>query len=293
MIRSMTGFGRGENLQEGKEFTVEIKTVNHRYSDVSVRMPRQIGFLEERVRELVSKAISRGKADVYITYQNHSDDSKQVTLDEALAKTYISAVEALRDKYDLKDDISVSLISRYPDVLKVEQAKEDEDLLWSLLKVAVDKALHALVTMREIEGEGLKRVLLERADCIEDAVAEIAKRAPDVPKEYKLKLTARIKELLDQQTVDESRLEMEVALFADRCSIDEELVRLKSHIMQLREALAIMDQPVGRKLDFLVQEMNREINTIGSKANDLSITKDVVEVKSEIEKIREQIQNIE
>ncbi len=293
MIRSMTGFGRGENLQDGKEFTVEIKTVNHRYSDVSIRMPRQIGFLEERVRELVSKAISRGKADVYITYQNHSDDLKQVTLDEALAKTYISAVEALRDKYDLKDDISVSLISRYPDVLKVDQAKEDEDLLWSILKVSVDMALDALVTMREIEGEALKKVLLERADCIADVVAEIAKRAPDVPKEYKLKLTARIKELLDQHAIDENRLEMEVALFADKCSVDEELVRLKSHIRQLKEALTIVDQPVGRKLDFLVQEMNREINTIGSKANDLSITKDVVDVKSEIEKIREQIQNIE
>jgi uncharacterized protein (TIGR00255 family) len=293
MIKSMTGFGRGENLQEGKEFTVEIKTVNHRYCDISIRMPRQIGFLEDKVRELVAKAISRGKADVYISYSNHSDDSKQVTLDEALAKTYISAVEALRDKYSLRDDISVSLISKYPDVLRVEQAKEDEDLLWSLLKVAVENALDALVTMRENEGEGLKRVLLDRAACIETVVAEIAKRAPEVPKEYKLKLTSRIKDLLDQQVIDENRLEMEVAIFADKCSIDEELVRLKSHINQLKEALTIEDQPVGRKLDFLVQEMNREINTIGSKANDLLITKDVVEVKSEIEKIREQIQNIE
>lgn len=292
MIKSMTGFGRGENLQEGKEFTVEVKTVNHRYSDISIRMPRQIGFLEDRVRQLVAKAISRGKADVYISYSNHSDDAKQVTLDEALAKTYISAVESLRDKYSLKDDISVSLISRYPDVLQVEQTKEDEDLLWSLMKVAVEKALEALVEMRQIEGEGLKKVLLERADCIADLVEGIAKRAPDVPKEYKLKLEARIKDLLDQQVIDESRLGMEVAIFADKCSIDEELVRMKSHIKQLREALDL-EEPVGRKLDFLVQEMNREINTIGSKANDLSITKEVVEVKSEIEKIREQIQNIE
>lgn len=292
MIKSMTGFGRGENLQDGKEFTVEIKTVNHRYSDIFIKMPRQIGFLEDKVRELVGKAISRGKIDVYITYNNYSDDARVVTLDEGLAKTYISATESLRDKFSLKDDITVSLISRYPDVLKVEQAQEDEELLWSALKAAVINALDALVKMREIEGEGLKYVLLERADYIDSIVAEIAKRAPEVPKEYKLKLAARIKELLDQQTIDENRLATEVALFADRCSIDEELVRLASHIGQLRETLSI-DQPVGRKLDFLVQEMNREINTIGSKANDLSITKNVVEVKSEIEKIREQIQNIE
>ncbi len=292
MIKSMTGFGRGENSQDGKEFTVEIKTVNHRYSDVFIRMPRQIGFLEDKVRELVGKAVSRGKIDVYITYSNYSDDAKLVTLDEGLAKTYISATQSLRDKFALKDDITVSLISRYPDVLKVEQAQEDEELLWSLLKTAVVKALDALIKMREVEGEGLRNVLLDRADYIDSIVEEIAKRAPEIPKEYKLKLTTRIKELLDQQPIDENRLATEVAVFADRCSIDEELVRLASHIGQLREALSI-DQPVGRKLDFLVQEMNREINTIGSKANDLSITKNVVEVKSEIEKIREQIQNIE
>lgn len=292
MIKSMTGFGRGENSQDGMEFTVEIKTVNHRYSDIFVRMPRQIGFLEDKVRDLVGKAISRGKIDVYITYFNYSDDSKLVTMDEGLAKTYISATESLRDKFYLKDDITVSLIARYPDVLKVEQAKDDEDLLWAMLKVATEKALDALIIMRQTEGEGLKNVLLDRADYVESIVAEIAKRAPEIPKEYKLKLTARIKDLLDQQPLDENRLATEVAVFADRCSIDEELVRLASHIGQLREALS-MDQPVGRKLDFLVQEMNREINTIGSKANDLSITKNVVEIKSEIEKIREQIQNIE
>ncbi len=292
MIKSMTGFGRGENSQDGMEFTVEIKTVNHRYSDIFVRMPRQIGFLEDKVRDLVGKAISRGKIDVYITYFNYGDDAKLVTMDEGLAKTYISATQSLRDKFYLKDDITVSLIARYPDVLKVEQAKEDEDLLWAMLKVATEKALDTLIIMRQTEGEGLKNVLLDRADYVESIVAEIAKRAPEIPKEYKLKLTARIKDLLDQQPLDENRIATEVAVFADRCSIDEELVRMTSHIGQLREALS-MDQPVGRKLDFLVQEMNREINTIGSKANDLSITKNVVEIKSEIEKIREQIQNIE
>ncbi len=292
MIKSMTGFGRGEITQDGKEFTVEIKTVNHRYSDIFIKMPRQISFLEDRVRALVGNAISRGKIDVFITYNNYGENSKFVTFDEQLAKAYIAAVEALRDRFGLADDIAVSLISKYPDVLKVEQAQEDEEQLWSLLKPAVESAVESLIKMREAEGEGLRNVLLERAGIIEAAIADIARRAPEVPKEYKAKLTDRIRELLDQQTVDENRLAMEVALFADRCSIDEELVRLSSHFTQLRQILQ-MDQPVGRKLDFLVQEMNREINTIGSKANDLVITKLVVDVKSEIEKIREQIQNIE
>jgi uncharacterized protein (TIGR00255 family) len=292
MIKSMTGYGRGEISQDGREFLVEIKAVNHRYSDIFVKMPRQVGFLEDRVRELVGRTISRGKIDVFVTYYNYSEEARHVTFDEALAKTYISAVESLRDKYGLKDDITVSLISKYPDVLRVEQEEEDEECLWSLLKVAVENALASLIRMRETEGEGLKNVLLERTDYIEEIVGKITERAPEVPAEYKMKLTARIAELLDQQPVDENRLAAEVAIFADRCSIDEELVRLKSHICQVREALQ-MDKPVGRKLDFLVQEMNREINTIGSKANDLTITKHVVELKSEIEKVREQIQNIE
>ena len=292
MIRSMTGFGRGDCQEDGKEFQVEIKTVNHRYSDVFIKMPRQIGFLEEKVRDMVGKAVSRGKIDVYITYNNFGDDSKCVMFDEALAKTYISAVEALRDKFSLRDDISVSLISKYPDVLKVEQAEEDEDKLWLLLKAAVENALSSLITMREIEGEGLKTDLLARALYIEKILREISLRAPDVVKEYKLKLETRIKDLLDQQNMDESRLAIEIAIFADRCSIDEEIVRLGSHLSQMREALNIQ-QPIGRKLDFLIQEMNREINTIGSKANDLAITRNVVEIKSEIEKMREQVQNIE
>ena len=292
MIMSMTGFGRGEYSRDGKEFTVEIKTVNHRYSDIFVKMPRQIGFLEDKVRELVGKAISRGKIDVFITYYNYSEDSKHVVFDEGLAKAYVSAVEALRDKFGLTDDISVSLISKYPDVLRVEQAQEDEELLWSMLREAVDNAVASLIHMRGIEGEGLKNVLLERADIIENVIAEISKRAPEVPREYKTKLNARIKELLDQQVVDESRIAVEVALFADRCSIDEELVRLGSHFGQMRQILS-MDQPVGRKLDFLVQEMNRELNTIGSKSQDMDITNAVIEGKSVVEKIREQVQNIE
>lgn len=292
MIRSMTGFGRGEHQLDGREFQVEIKTVNHRYSDVFIKMPRQVGFMEDKVRELVSKAVSRGKIDVYITYNNTGEDAKSVVFDEPLAKTYISAVEALRDKFGLKDDITVSLISRYPDVMKVEQTQEDEERLWEILRVSVGKALDSLVAMRENEGEGLKTDLLARTDYIERILKEIGQRAPEIVRDYKTKLEARIKDIMEQQAVDENRLAMEIALFADRCSIDEETVRLASHLGQMRETLSLQ-QPVGRKLDFIIQEMNREINTIGSKANDLSITRNVVEIKSEIEKLREQIQNIE
>lgn len=292
MIKSMTGFGRGEYRENGKEFLVEIKTVNHRYSDTFIKMPRQLTFLEDRVKDLVSKSISRGKVDIYIAYDDSGEDSRNVFLDASLAETYIKAVEQLRDNFGLKDDITTSLIARFPDVLRLEKNEEDEETLWQLLKIALEKALKLLVSMRESEGEGLKANLLERLTYIESVLKEIEKRAPEVVKEYKQKLEGRIKELLEQQTLDETRLSTEVAIFADRCSIDEEIVRLESHIKQFRETLDI-ELPVGRKLDFLVQEMNREINTIGSKANDLSIVKNVVEIKSEIEKLREQIQNIE
>ena len=292
MIKSMTGFGRGKSQADGMECLVEIKTVNHRYSDVYIKIPRQISFLEEKVREVVSKSISRGKADVFISFDDFSEDSKSILIDESLVKTYLNAVTHLRDKYDLQDDISVSLISKFPDVLKVEKVEQDEEKIWEVLSEALNSAMDSLIKMREIEGEGLKNSILEKTDFIENFIKEIGIRAPEVVKEYKCRLENRIKEILDQQVVDENRLATEVAIFADRCSIDEELVRLTSHIKQLRETLQT-GQTVGRKLDFLIQEMNREINTIGSKANDLSITKYVVEVKSELEKIREQVQNIE
>lgn len=292
MIKSMTGFGRGKSQTDGMECLVEIKTVNHRYSDVYIKMPRQISFLEDKVREVVSKSVSRGKADVFISFDDFSEDAKCILIDESLAKAYINTVRQLKDKYSLQDDISVSLIAKFPDVLKVEKAEQDEEKMWKLLSEALDSAVNSLINMRQIEGEGLKNSILEKTDFIENIVKEIGIRAPEVVKEYKCKLENRIKEMMEQQIVDENRMATEVAIFADRCSIDEELVRLSSHINQLRETLKT-GQSVGRKLDFLIQEMNREINTIGSKANDLNITKFVVEIKSELEKIREQIQNIE
>lgn len=292
MTRSMTGFGRGEYKSEKQDFLIEIKTVNHRYSDLFLKLPRQLSFLEDKVRETISKSISRGKIDVYVSYDEHGDDSRIVQLDEPLAKAYIKSIETLRDNFNLRDDISVSLVARFPDVLKIEKTEVDEDETWQGFKKALDAALDSLVKMREVEGEGLKKDMIERASYIKSIVKIIEDYSPQVVRDYKQKLENRLKELLDQQVVDESRIAMEVAIFADRCSINEELVRLNSHIKQFKQTLD-MDQPVGRKLDFIVQEMNREINTIGSKANDIEIAKHVVEIKSEIEKIREQVQNIE
>ncbi len=292
MTRSMTGFGRGEYKSEKQDFLIEIKTVNHRYSDLFLKLPRQLSFLEDKVRETISKSISRGKIDVYVSYDEHGDDSRSVQIDVPLAKAYIKSIETLRDNFNLRDDISVSLVARFPDVLKIEKTEVDEDETWQGFKKALDAALESLVKMREVEGEGLKKDMVERASYIKSIVKIIEDYSPQVVRDYKQKLENRLKELLDQQVVDESRIAMEVAIFADRCSINEELVRLNSHIKQFKQTLD-MDQPVGRKLDFLVQEMNREINTIGSKANDIEIAKHVVEIKSEIEKIREQVQNIE
>ncbi len=292
MTRSMTGFGRGEYKSEKQDFLIEIKTVNHRYSDLFLKLPRQLSFLEDKVRETISKSISRGKIDVYVSYDEHGDDSRSVQIDEPLAKAYIKSIETLRDNFNLRDDISVSLVARFPDVLKIEKTEVDEDETWQGFKKALDVALESLVKMREVEGEGLKKDMVERASYIKGIVKIIEDYSPQVVRDYKQKLENRLKELLDQQVVDESRIAMEVAIFADRCSINEELVRLNSHIKQFKQTLD-MDQPVGRKLDFLVQEMNREINTIGSKANDIEMAKHVVEIKSEIEKIREQVQNIE
>lgn len=292
MIRSMTGYGRGEAQEAGIVFNVEIRAVNHRYSDVSIRMPKQVSFLEDKVRNVVSQSLARGKIDIFISYENTSEASKNIAIDEGLAKAYIDALRKLRDSYDLKDDITVSLVAKFPEVIKIETADEDEEKLWNILKNALEEALTSLIHMREIEGQKLKTDLLAKKEVISESLEKIKKRAPNVVVDYRQKLQCRIGELMDQTTVDESRIAMETALFADRCSIDEEVVRLDSHINQLSATLDI-GEPAGRKLDFLIQEMIREVNTIGSKANDLEITKEVLKIKGEIEKMREQVQNIE
>ncbi len=292
MIKSMTGFGRSVNTENGRNILVEIKTVNHRYSDIYIKLPKSLTYLEDKIKSKVSGCISRGKTDIFISYEDTGESGRNVITDVNLAKAYTDALITLKDMLGLKDDLTVSMISSLPDVLQVEKNEEDEDAIWGYLERSVTEALEGLTAMRSSEGIKLKESLLERIKYFETLMYSVSLRAPDVVKEYKTKLEVRISELLDQKIIDENRLATEVALFADRCSIDEELVRLGSHLSQLRGALD-SNEAVGRKLDFLIQEMNREVNTIGSKANDLAITQNVVEMKSELEKIREQIQNIE
>lgn len=291
MLRSMTGFGHCEYMEKDISFSIEIKTVNHRYSDVFLRMPKQISSFEDRVRNLISKRIQRGKIDIYITYDNKSADALEVLLDEKLAKAYADALKKIAENLGLRDDISVSSLARFPDILRLEK-KDSDEAVGQVLEKAVTKALDVLLEMREKEGARLKESLLELLNEIEVYVKRVSLRAPLVVKEYKEKMEARISELVELHHLDPIRLATEVALFADKCSVDEELVRLGSHVIQMREMLEA-GSPVGKKADFLIQEMNREVNTIGSKASDLEITRCVVELKSEIEKLREQIQNIE
>ena len=293
MAQSMTGYGKGENSSKGKEFIVEIKSVNSRYCDMYIKLPRNIIALEEKIRSTVGKRVSRGKLDIFVNFADRSDGSKEVILDKPLASAYIKALEQIRDEYSLKDDISSSLISRFPDVLCVEKTDDDMEMLWAMLSNALDQALSGLSEMREREGRELKIDLLVRGEKVIYLLEEIALRAPNLVTEYKQKLENRINELIENRSmIDEGRLAVEISLFADKCAIDEEIVRLKSHMTQMREILEL-NEPIGRKLDFLVQEMNREANTIGSKSNDIVITRNMLEIKSEIEKIREQVQNIE
>lgn len=291
MLRSMTGFGHCEYTENDITFTVEMKTVNHRYIDIFLRMPKQLSPFEDRVRSLVNSRIQRGKIDIYITYDNKSSQAQEVILDEHLAKAYCDALKKIAEGLGLRDDISASALARFPDILKVEK-KDTDDSIGEILEKAMNLALDELLEMRAKEGEKLKESLLANLTAIEAFTERIEQKAPYVVKEYKEKLESRLSELIDIQRVDEARIAAEVAIFADKCSVDEELVRLRSHIRQMREMLN-EGSPVGKKADFLIQEMNREVNTIGSKASDLEITRNVVELKSEIEKLREQIQNIE
>jgi uncharacterized protein (TIGR00255 family) len=292
MTKSMTGFGRGTKEEAGKSFIVEIKSVNHRYLDLNTKMPRNLASLEERIRKSVAEKISRGKVDIYITQNTLASNDVAANFNFALADSYIKCLREIKDRYDIRDDISVSLIARFPEVITLNQQEEDIENIWSSLKPPLCEAINMLVTMREREGIKLKEDILSRCDYIEVLLNKVAERAPGISAEYKEKLEKRIKELLNDAKMDESRLAMEVAIFADKSNVDEEIVRLNSHIVQLRDTLELAE-PIGRKLDFIIQEMNRETNTIGSKANDLELTNIVLNIKNEIEKIREQVQNVE
>ena len=292
MIRSMTGFGKGEYRDSTRQCTVEIKTVNHRYADYTVKMPREFLSLEDRIRHLLQQYIIRGKADIYITYTDLSPFSKVVAADEGLIQSYIDAIRETAQRHALPIRIDADIILQIPDAFVVTKKETDTASVWELLRTVVIQAAENLTIMREKEGAILYETFLKLIDTVEMHFHAIAQRSSFVPQEYKEKLHRRLEDLLGTDTVDPQRIAAEVALFADRCNIDEEIDRMRSHILQFRDILQ-NEGAVGRKLDFLVQEMNREVNTMGSKANDITITNHVIALKSEIEKIREQIQNVE
>ena len=292
MVNSMTGFGRGKAARDGREITIELKSVNHRYLDLSFRMPRHVSFLEDALRTGIGAALARGHVDAYVNYRNTRTDARTVEIDGALLGAYMTAGREAAASFSLEDDLTLSNALRLPDVTTVTEADEDREAVTALAKEALALALSELKAARAGEGKRLCADLSARLETICEIAAQIAQRAPLVVEEYRVRLNERIEALLGKTEVDRQRLATEVALFADKASIDEELVRLKSHAAQMRELFSGAEA-AGRRLDFVVQEMNREFNTIGSKANDGEITRRVILGKAEIEKIREQIQNIE
>jgi uncharacterized protein (TIGR00255 family) len=292
LLRSMTGFGRGEYLGRLKQVTVEIKAVNHRFSEVQVRLPYQYAMLEERVRKLVLNYFSRGRIDVVIKLENTSGKQRELQVDKDLAVTYYKKIEELAVAIGIPCEVNVVQIAQFPEVLVLREPEEEMEIIWQDLLPALQKAVDVLLQMREKEGWKLKEDLVRRIQTLQQIHSKILQKSPQVVEIYRQKLATRLQEVLPEGQIDEERLALEVALLADKCNLDEELVRLNSHFMQFAQALE-EDTAVGRKLDFLLQEMNREVNTIGSKANDVEITQAVVALKSELEKIREQVQNIE
>ena len=291
MIKSMTVFGRGKYENEGRTYVVEIKSVNHKYSDISVRLPRFLNSIEDKIRKRVLEVISRGKIDVFITFEDYSNKSSNIRINKELAKEYIKELKELSDETGVKYDINVMDISKLPEILKIEE-DDNEDIISKEIMIALDEALEKFINMRETEGKKLAEDIEKRIYFVEEKVKEISELSSTLVEDYISKLETRINEILKTTVVDEARLAQEIVIFADKSSIEEEITRLKSHISQFLNLLK-QSSPIGKKFDFIVQEMNREINTIGSKANCLEITNRVIEVKTEIENIREQIQNIE
>lgn len=294
MIKSMTGFGRGEYTDGKRSITVEIKSVNHRYSDITVKMPRRYTFAEDKIKNTVKEKIRRGKVDVSIIVDNIAENDVNIRLNTMLAKQYYDNLTELRSEFDLSGDISLQFMASLPDVMKAIPDVEDEEEITNAILIPVAEAAANLEKMRAVEGEKLAEDLIAKGEHVKEILDRIAERAPQVVVDYTAKLKERIQELVGSAVqIPEDRILVEAAVFADKCAIDEEITRLNSHLIQLRNIIEKSSQPEGKKLDFLVQEMNREANTIGSKANDITITNYMLEIKSEIEKIREQVQNIE
>ncbi len=292
MIKSMTGFGRGHKLLNGRDITVEIRAVNHRYYEFSARIPRSLGFAEEKLKSMLQGRISRGKVEVSVLVCNTEAADEKITINREIVREYVDALRSVREEFSLNDDLALSNILRIPDAFTVVKTETDEEQLWQDIRAAAEEALERFISMRETEGERMRQDIASRLDRIEEWVGVIEKRSPAIVEEYRKRLYDKMCEVLSSANIDESRILMEAGIFSEKTAVDEETVRLRSHIAQFRSMLE-SGEPVGRKLDFLVQEMNRETNTIGSKVQDIEVTRIIVDQKSEIEKIREQIQNIE
>lgn len=292
MVKSMTGFGRYEAVTEEYKISVEIKAVNHRYLDMSIKMPKKFSYFEAGIRTLLKNYIQRGKVDVYISYEDYTEGNLCLKYNESLAAEYMDAFRKMAERFGIENDVKVSALSRYPEVLTMEEVPEDEEHLWQVLSQAAEEAARRFVDSRVAEGERLKEDLVAKLDDMLRLVDFIEERAPRLLVEYRQKLEDKVKELLASAAVDESRIAAEVTIYADKICVDEEMVRLRSHIVATREKL-LAGGTVGRELDFIAQEMNREANTTLSKSNDLEISDKAIALKTEIEKVREQIQNIE
>ncbi len=292
MIKSMTGYGKCSEVINGREISVELKSVNHRFFEFSSRIPRAYGFLDEKMKSFVQSKVARGKIEAYVSVVNRETSDFQISVNEAVAKGYVEALRTLCEPLELQDDLRLSTVSRFPDVFTVLKEETDEEALWLDIKSVAEKAVEAFVNMRTKEGVSLKADILSRLVLIEDMVSKVNERSAERNEEYRQRLYSKIKEVVESLSLDDNRILTEAAIFADKTAVDEETTRLVSHISQMREILEL-NEPVGRKLDFLIQEFNREANTIGSKCQDTEGARLVVDIKSEIEKIREQIQNIE
>ena len=292
MIRSMTGFGRDHRIIDGREYLVEIRSVNSRYYEFNAKLPRQYMFLEEKLKSLVKSKMSRGKVEVSLSIYNIGSIETAVSVNDAVVENYINVLRATGEKFGLKDDLTMSTVFRMTDAFTIVRAETDEDKIWAAVKETAEAALERFVAMREAEGAKMKEDVLEKLANIEKMTLQVCEYAPETVTAYRERLFAKMQEILENKQIDEQRILLEAGIYAEKIAVDEETVRLKSHFVQFRDMMN-SDEPIGRKLDFLVQEMNREVNTTGSKAQDLRITRLVVDMKSEIEKIREQIQNIE
>ena len=292
MIKSMTGFGRSIYENEGREYLIEIKSVNNRFSDINIKMPRSFNYLEEKIKKEILKAVTRGKIDLYITFNNNSDKGKTIKLNTEIAKVYIDELKKLSKEAEIIDNINIMDISKFPDVLNIKMEEDSEEIIEQELMIALSEAIKSFIEMREKEGSKIKQDFEKRIGIISEKVEQISNISTGLVQEYIVKLETRIKELLKTDVVDQTRLAQEVVIYSDKCSVQEELTRLRSHIAQFLN-LTNENTAIGKKLDFLIQEMNRETNTIGSKANNLDITNLVVDIKTELENVREQVQNIE